>query len=78
MSTQRKKRIYTSILREFETDVRNKKYTRCPLGTIIASDSCLQCKHCIEIIRYNEKTDKHFINRGIVECAYNPSQNLQK
>lgn len=58
-----------SILREFTTDVKNKEYTRCPLGNIIGSDSCRNCRHFVEKVAYNEKSQNSYIHRGIVECT---------
>lgn len=66
-----------TILREFETDVFNHKYTRCPKGIIIGSMDCKKCKNFIAKINDNVQgvslvTNKKyniFLTRGIVECS---------
>lgn len=69
--------IMKTILREFETDVANKKYSHCPKGVIIGSMDCKKCKHFIAKISdsvqgINPITNKKyniFLAKGIVECS---------
>lgn len=60
-----------TFLREFRSDARNKRYTKCERGHIIGSDNCRGCICFVDKIVENEKKDGKYtlVSKGIVECV---------
>lgn len=67
-----------TVLLDFETDIFNKKYTRCSKGIIIGSRHCCRgCKHFVakifdSIQGVSPITGKQYsidLAKGIVECS---------